>query len=73
MRVFLIEDHHTVARSIELVLKSESFNAYTADLGEEGVDLAWAWTSSSTGDLGGLGCDPALADRDIPTARGGPV
>ena len=28
-----------MARSIELMLKSESFNVYTTDLGEEGVDL----------------------------------
>ena len=27
------------AESIELLLKSESFNVYTTDLGEEGVDL----------------------------------
>jgi two-component system cell cycle response regulator CtrA len=39
MRVLLIEDDHAVARSIELMLKSENVNFYTADLGEEGVDL----------------------------------
>src|SRR6476659_6639953 len=39
MRVLLIEDDSTVAQSIELMLKSESFNTYTTDLGEEGVDL----------------------------------
>ena len=39
MRVLLIEDDATVARSIELMLKSENFNTYTTDLGEEGVDL----------------------------------
>src|SRR6202163_4211082 len=39
MRVLLIEDDSAVAQSIELMLKSESFNVYTADLGEEGVDL----------------------------------
>jgi two-component system cell cycle response regulator CtrA len=38
MRVLLIEDDPTIAQSIEL-LKSESFNFYTTDLGEEGVDL----------------------------------
>src|SRR5579862_8855841 len=27
------------AQSIELMLKSESFNVYTTDLGEEGIDL----------------------------------
>ena len=39
MRVLLIEDEATVAQSIELMLKSEGFNVYTTDLGEEGVDL----------------------------------
>src|SRR6516162_10491372 len=39
MRVLLIEDDPSTARSIELMLKSESFNVYTTDLGEEGVDL----------------------------------
>jgi len=39
MRVLLIEDDSVTAQSIELMLKSESFNAYTTDLGEEGVDL----------------------------------
>ena len=40
MRVLLIEDDSSVAQSIELMLKSESFNVYTTDLGEEGVDLS---------------------------------
>jgi two-component system, cell cycle response regulator CtrA len=39
VRVLLIEDHNATAQSIELMLKSESFNLYTTDLGEEGVDL----------------------------------
>jgi two-component system, cell cycle response regulator CtrA len=39
MRVLLIEDDASVAQSIELMLKSESFNTYTTDLGEEGIDL----------------------------------
>ncbi|MGC1779862.1 MAG: response regulator transcription factor [Xanthobacteraceae bacterium] len=39
MRVLLIEDDSATARSIELMLKSESFNVYTTDLGEEGIDL----------------------------------
>ena len=39
MRVLLIEDDAAVARSIELMLRSESINVYTTDLGEEGVDL----------------------------------
>jgi two-component system, cell cycle response regulator CtrA len=39
MRVLLIEDDSSVAQSIELMLKSESFNVCTTDLGGEGVDL----------------------------------
>jgi two-component system cell cycle response regulator CtrA len=39
MRVLLVEDDSAVARSIELMLRSEGFNIYTTDLGEEGVDL----------------------------------
>jgi two-component system cell cycle response regulator CtrA len=39
MRVLLIEDDRATAQSIELMLKSESFNTYTTDLGEEGIDL----------------------------------
>ena len=39
MRVLLGEDEATVAQSIELMLKSENFNTYTTDLGEEGVEL----------------------------------
>src|SRR5438067_11586308 len=39
MRVLLIEDDSATAQSIELMLKSESFNVYTTDLGQEGVDV----------------------------------
>jgi two-component system cell cycle response regulator CtrA len=39
MRILLIEDDRSIAQSIELMLKSESFNVYSTDLGEEGVDL----------------------------------
>jgi len=39
MRVLVIEDDSVTAQSIELMLKSESFNVYTTDLGEEGIDL----------------------------------
>jgi two-component system, cell cycle response regulator CtrA len=39
MRVLLIEDDGSTAQSIELMLKSESFNVYTTNLGEEGIDL----------------------------------
>jgi len=39
MRVLLIEDDSATAQSIDLMLKSEGFNVYVTDLGEEGVDL----------------------------------
>ena len=39
MRVLLIEDDASTAQSIKLMLKSESFNVYATDLGEEGIDL----------------------------------
>ena len=39
MRVLLIEDDKATAQSIELMLKSESFNVYTTMFGEEGIDL----------------------------------
>jgi two-component system cell cycle response regulator CtrA len=39
MRVLLIEDDRATAQSIELMLRSASFNVYTTDLGEEGIDL----------------------------------
>ena len=39
MRVLLIEDDSAMAKSIELMLRSEGFNVYITDLGEEGIDL----------------------------------
>src|ERR1051326_5468297 len=39
MRVLLIEDDRATALSIELMLKSEGFNVFTTDLGQEGLDL----------------------------------
>lgn len=39
MRILLAERDAAVAQSIELMLKSESFNVYTTDSGEEAVDL----------------------------------
>lgn len=40
MRILLIEDDAPTAQSMELMFRSESFNVYTTDLGEEGLDLA---------------------------------
>jgi two-component system cell cycle response regulator CtrA len=39
MHVLLIEDDRATAQSIELILKSESFNVCATELGEEGIDL----------------------------------
>jgi two-component system cell cycle response regulator CtrA len=59
MRVLLIEDDRTTAQSIELMLKSESFNLYTTDLGEEGVDLGKVYD-----------CDIILLDLNLPDISG---
>ena len=39
MRVLLVEDDSSTAKSIELMLKSEGYVIDTTDLGEEGLDL----------------------------------
>lgn len=39
MRILLVEDDAVCAQAVELMLKSESFNVYTTDLGEEAIDL----------------------------------
>jgi two-component system, cell cycle response regulator CtrA len=44
MRVLLVEDDPTTARSIELMLTHANFNVYCTDMGEE----AWSWASSTT-------------------------
>ena len=40
MRVLIVEDDSSVAQSLDLMLKSESFNPYITDLGHEAVELA---------------------------------
>ncbi|KPP88894.1 MAG: two component signal transduction system controlling cell cycle response regulator CrtA [Rhodobacteraceae bacterium HLUCCA08] len=40
MRVLLVEDDPTTAKSIELMLSHANLNVYATDLGEEGIDLA---------------------------------
>ena len=60
MRVLLIEDDHATAQSIELMLKSEGFNIYTTDLGEEGIDLGKLYDY-----------DIILLDLNLPDSNGG--
>ena len=40
MRILLIEDDPTTAKSIELMLTHANLNVYTTDLGEKAIDLA---------------------------------
>ncbi|MBK5934156.1 winged helix family two component transcriptional regulator [Rhodovulum imhoffii] len=40
MRVLLVEDDPTTAKSIEMMLTHANLNVYVTDLGEEGIDLA---------------------------------
>ena len=40
MRVLLVEDDPTTAKSIEMMLTNASINVYGTDLGEEAIDLA---------------------------------
>ena len=39
MNILIVEDDATTARTLSLLLQQEGFQTYTADLGEEGVDL----------------------------------
>jgi two-component system, cell cycle response regulator CtrA len=59
MRVLLIEDDSAAARSIELMLKSVTFNVYATDLGEEGIDLGKLYD-----------CDIILLDLNLPDMSG---
>ena len=40
MRVLLVEDDPTTAKSISMMLTHANLNVYSTDLGEEGIDLA---------------------------------
>jgi two-component system, cell cycle response regulator CtrA len=59
MRLLLIEDDSSTAQSIKLMLKSDSFNVYTTDLGKEGVDVGKLYD-----------CDIILLDLDLPNMLG---
>ena len=59
MRILLVEDDATTARSIELMLSHANFNVYLTDMGEEGVDLAKLYDY-----------DLILLDLDLPDMHG---
>jgi two-component system cell cycle response regulator CtrA len=59
MRVLLIEDDASIAESIELMLQSESFNVYTTNFCEEGIDLGKLYD-----------CDIILLDLNLPDMSG---
>jgi len=40
MRILLVEDDSTTAKSIEMMLTHANLNVYVTDMGEEGIDLA---------------------------------
>ena len=60
MRVLLIEDDRSSARSVELMLTAEKFNVETVADGEEGLDLALSYDYDAVlldlnlGDMSGL-------------------
>jgi two-component system cell cycle response regulator CtrA len=59
MRVLLIEDERTTARSVELLLKTDGFNVETTGLGEDGAELAR-----------GYDYDAVLLDLSLPDISG---
>jgi two-component system cell cycle response regulator CtrA len=59
MRILHIEDDKPVASAVELILKSNGFNPYSIDLGEEGYDLARMYDY-----------DCVLLDLDLPDMSG---
>lgn len=40
MRILLVEDDPTTAKSIEMMLTHANLNVYVTDMGEESIDLA---------------------------------
>jgi two-component system cell cycle response regulator CtrA len=73
MRALLIEDDSATAQSIELMLKSEGWNVYTTDSGEEGIELAKLYDYDivllelTLPDIGGLDVLRALRDGRVKT------
>ncbi|MGV6813254.1 MAG: response regulator transcription factor CtrA [Brevirhabdus sp.] len=59
MRILLVEDDPTTAKSIEMMLTHANLNVYTTHMGEEGVDLAKLYDY-----------DLILLDLDLPDMSG---
>lgn len=59
MRILLVEDDPTTARSIEMMLTNANYNVYRTDMGEEGIDLAKLYDY-----------DLILLDLDLPDMHG---
>lgn len=59
MRILLIEDDATTARSIEMMLSNAAYNVFLTDMGEEGIDLAKLYDY-----------DLILLDLDLPDMNG---
>jgi two-component system cell cycle response regulator CtrA len=73
MRVLLVEDDTSTARSIQLMLELEAFNLYTTHLGEEAVDLGKLYDYDiiildlSLPDISGLDVLRSLRVSKVPT------
>jgi len=59
MRILMIEDDPTTAKSIDLMLTHANLNVYATDMGEEGIDLAKLYDY-----------DLILLDLDLPDMTG---
>jgi len=59
MRILLVEDDPTTAKSIEMMLTHANLNVYTTHMGEEGIDLAKLYDY-----------DLILLDLDLPDMSG---
>lgn len=59
MRILLVEDDPTTARSIEMMLTHANYNVFLTDMGEEGIDLAKLYDY-----------DLILLDLDLPDMHG---
>lgn len=70
MRILVVEPNFATAQSIEMMLKSESFNVYATDSGEEAIDLGklYDYDLIVLGDLlGASGVIKRLRDAKVST------